>query len=147
MKKFKEVFLWAMNMKLYMGIYFVAIVSFSSVMSLVQGKAEVSFVMICTALVASIIIAILQVLILDNHCDYSKGIFFLRTFIWMVISTLIVGTTAVAFKWFEGLSQMNYLVFTVIMAIAFIMMLVGEKFEQEASSERLNKELKSFQKK
>lgn len=147
MKKFKEVFLWAMNMKLYMGIYFVAIVSFSSVMSLVQGKAEVSFVMLCTALVASIIIAILQVLILDNHCDYSKGIFFLRTFIWMVISTLIVGTTAVAFKWFEGLSQMNYLVFTVIMAIAFIMMLVGEKFEQEASSERLNKELKSFQKK
>lgn len=147
MKKFKEVFLWAMNMKLYMGIYFVAIVSFSSVMSLVQGKAEVSFVMLCTALVASIIIAILQVLILDNHCDYSKGIFFLRTFIWMVISTLIVGTTAVAFKWFEGLSQLNYLIFTVIMAIAFIMMLVGEKFEQEASSERLNKELKSFQKK
>lgn len=147
MKKFKELYVWAMNMKLYMGIYFTAIIFFVSTMCLVQGKSEISYVTMLTVMVAATCAAILQDFILDSTCDYTKGIFFFRSLMWLVLSTLIVGVIAYAFTWFKGLPDWNYIIFIAIMAIAFISMLWGEKFEQEANTTRLNSELKNYQKK
>lgn len=147
MKKFRDFFLWSMNMKLYMGIYFSAVIFLAGFMYFVQGKYDMTFMTIFTGIMASLIVGFLQVTMLDDRCDYSKGIFFSKSLAWLIICTIIFGATAYAFKWFAGLPDINYPIFVITMAIGLVFMLLGEKYEQEASTEKLNKALKNYKRK
>ncbi|MFV0552393.1 MAG: hypothetical protein ACK5L6_10815 [Anaerorhabdus sp.] len=147
MKKFRDFFLWSMNMKLYMGIYFSAVIFLAGFMYFVQGKYEMTFMTIFTGIMASLVVALLQVTMLDDRCDYSKGILFTKSLSWLAICTIIFGGTAYAFKWFEGLPNINYPIFIITMAIGLFFMLLGEKYEQEATTEKLNSALKNYKRK
>lgn len=146
MKKFRDIFLWSMNMKLYMGIYFSAVIFLAGFMYFVQGVYEMTFLTIFTGIMASMIVALLQVTMLDARCDYSKGIFFSKSLVWLFICTIIFSATAIAFEWFKGLPDINYWIFTITMLIGLIMMLWGEKLEQEANTDKLNESLRSYKK-
>lgn len=144
MKEFKELFLWSMNMKLYMGIYFSAVLFLIGLMYFVQGIYQISILTVFTGVGASMIVALLHIRMLDSHCDYSKGIFFSKTIIWILICTIIFGVAAIVFEWFKGLPDINYWIFTIAMCIGLIMMLWGEKLEQDASTDKLNESLKNY---
>lgn len=144
MKEFKELFLWSMNMKLYMGIYFSAVLFLIGLMYFVQGIYQISILTVFTGVGASMIVALLRIRMLDSHCDYSKGIFFSKTIIWILICTIIFGVAAIVFEWFKGLPDINYWIFTIAMCIGLIMMLWGEKLEQDASTDKLNESLKNY---
>lgn len=144
MKLFKGIYTWALNAKLYMGIYFVAVVFVTGIVVAITGGTSIELISLLQMLILSMIVAVLQCIMLDENTDYSKGIFFSRSLIWIVLSTLLTVAFSYLFNWFAGMPSWSHLLLAVFMLLGFASMLVGLKFEQDADTIRLNIGLKKF---
>ncbi|MGE4483840.1 MAG: hypothetical protein AB7C97_01875 [Oscillospiraceae bacterium] len=147
MEKFKKLYVWTLNAKLYMGIYFVAIVFLTGIVKVIFGGDSIQFLVLLEMLILSMVIALLQVVILDERADYSGGIFFGRSVLWLSISVALTVICALMFEWFAGLAAWCPFVLGAFMVFGFSAMLAGLKLEQDAETVRLNAALNNFKKK
>ena len=147
MKKFKTIYVWALNAKLYMGIYFAAIVCLTGIVKAIFGGNSLPLLVLLEMLILSMVVAVLQVVLLDERADYSGGIFFGRSVLWLSISVVLTVFCAILFNWFAGLAAWCPFVLGAFMVFGFSSMLVGLKLEQDADTIRLNTGLNSFKKK
>jgi len=146
MKGFKKFYVWAFNTKLFMGIYFVALVFFVGLVLAFTGTYEIELLSLLQMLILSMVIAIFQCLILDEKTDYARGIFFMRSVIWILICTLITVGASFIFGWFAGLPSWCPFALGGVMLLGFTAMLIGFKFEQDSDTKRLNEGLGRYKK-
>ncbi|MEA4816781.1 MAG: hypothetical protein VB120_08020 [Lachnospiraceae bacterium] len=146
MKGFKKFYIWAFNAKLFMGIYFVALVFLVSLVLVLTGKYEIELLSLFQMLILSMLIAILQCLILDDKTDYARGIFFMRSVIWVLICVLITVGASFVFGWFAGLPSWCPFALGGVMLLGFTAMLIGFKFEQDLDTKGLNEDLDRYKK-
>lgn len=144
MKEFKKFYVLAMNAKLFMAIYFVAMVFLAGIVIAISGGNSISLLVLVEMLLVCAVIAVLQCVFLDDKTDYGKGIFFGRSVLWIVISTALTVGAALLFSWFDALMAWCPYLLGAFMLFALTAMLFGLKFEQDADTVRLNKDLDKF---
>jgi hypothetical protein len=144
MGDFKRFYIWGMNAKLYMGIYFAAIVFLSGALIAVFGGSSIPLLTLLQMLLVSFVIALVQVWVLPISTDLSKGVFFGRSIAWLLFSAALVATTARAFHWFALLPFWCPWLLGLLMFLGCLAMLVGLKFEQDADTVRLNDSLQKY---
>lgn len=147
MNAFKKFYVWALNAKLFMAIYFVAIVFLSGLIIALTGGDAIRLIMLVEILIVSMAVAVLQCVLLDDKTDYSRGILFGRSVLWLALSVLITVIAALALRWFSGLPLWCPYALGGFMLFGCGAMLVGLKFEQDADTVRLNADLAAFKEK
>ena len=147
MKKFKQLYVWAMNAKFFMGMYFIVIVFLTAMVTAIYGETSLALLTLVEMLGLSILITALQLLFLDRATDYSRGIFFSRSVLWILVSTALIVAASIVFSWFAGLPGWGPYLLGGFMLFGLTAMLFGLKWEQEVDTVRLNTALKKFKQK
>ncbi|MEF9939723.1 MAG: hypothetical protein RR768_06360 [Clostridium sp.] len=147
MNGFKKFYVWGMNAKLYMGIYFAATVFLMGVVLAVAGCNSIGLWTLVQVLLVDMVIAFFQVWILNEQTDYSRSIFFGRSILWLAISVVLIIGASISLGWFDGLPMLCNLLLGVFMLFGLSATLFGLKFEQEQDTIKLNQNLQSYQEK
>ena len=147
MKAYKRLYVWTMNAKLFMSIYFVAVVFLTGIVIAVTGGNSIRLLTLVEVLAACAVIAVLQCVLLDETTDYTKGVFFGRSCIWLAVSTSLIVGTSIVCKWFAGLPAWCPWLLGVFMLFGLSASLCGLKFAQDIETEKLNTDLARYQNK
>lgn len=145
MKGFQTFYLWGMHAKFFMGLYFAAMVFLAGILVAVYGGDSLPLMTLLQMFLVSIVLAFSQVLILPARVDFSRGILFGRSLLWLALGTVCVVAVALLGGWFAGLPSWCPWLMGGFMLFGCAAMLVGIKFEQNADTIRLNDQLKNYQ--
>lgn len=130
MAKFKNFYVWAMNAKFYMGLYCTATVFIIGIVLAIAGNDSIGLLTLVQILLVDIVIAFLQVWLLDAYTDYRRSIFFGRSVLWIAVSVILTVGGSVLFGWFGELSAWCNLILGVFIFLGFSATLLGLKFKQ-----------------
>ena len=144
MKWFRSMYVWAMNAKLFMALYFIVMVFALALVSVLSGVYSVPLLTLAEMLLTCAVIGFLQRLLLNDSVDYSHGVFFGRSVLWLAVSTVLVLGAALVMNWFAGFTYWALVAFGAFWLLALTFTLLGLKFEQDADTVRLNDDLKRF---
>lgn len=144
MKSFKKLYIFAMNAKLYMAIYFVATLFIVSLITFLFGGKSITILTLLEMLLVNFINGFLQAFLLNENTDFSHGIFFGRSTAWIILSVGISSAVCIICKWFEGYPNWCILLFVLLLTFGFCAMLIGLKFEQDADTVKLNHNLEHY---
>lgn len=147
MKEFQKFYLWGMNTKFYMGLYFSAMVFLGGLLVVLFGGDSLRIITLLQMLLLSFAIALVQVWVLPDSVDFSRGILFGRSICWLLFSAAAVAAVSAFGGWFQGLPSWCPLLMGGFMLFGGGAMLVGLKLEQEADTVHLNAALEEYQKK
>lgn len=144
MQAFKRFYVWGMNAKFYMGIYFVAIVFLTGVVTALTGGESLRLVHLLQMLIVAMGAALAQVLLLEGRHPRSAASLRVRSVLWVVGTAVATGTCAAAFDWLEQAQSYGPWLLGGCMVLGCGAMLLGLRFEQEADSCRLEQELEAY---
>lgn len=146
MKEFKKFYVFGMNAKFYMGLYFTAILFLTGIISVFMGADSISFLSLIEMLLVAMVIGFAQEGLLGNKYDYTKTIFFFRSILWLIGSALLTMIASFVCDWFEELPRICNLILGGFMVIGLIATLMGLRFEQEMATTKLNDDLENYKK-
>lgn len=147
MKKYKQFYVWTMNAKLFMGIYYSAIVFLTGVLLACFGEYSMKLLTLVEMLGVAMFVALMQVALLPDSTDFMKGIFCVRSLIWLVLSGVAVGFIAQIGAWFAGLPTWCPWVLALVMMVGCVASLIGLRWEQEQDTVHLNSDLENYKQK
>lgn len=145
MTGFKKFYLWGMNTKLFMGIYFAAIVFVCGFILALTGQVTIRLIVLLEMFILSFGVAILQAVLVPDTTDFSGGIFAARAMLWALASALLTFAASACLGWLDPPGLIADVALGVLMLAGFLCMLVGQRFEQERDTERLNAALARHQ--
>ena len=145
MKLYLRFYRWAMQMKLRMGIYTVALLFCKIVWNWYAGIYEVRSLDILTIWATCLIFAMVESAILPNDNDrtYSKK----QTAVWAVAANLIFLVSAFWNNWFQGIGGLGTGVLLFFLELVLALMWFGDNVARYVDSAQLNRQLKAYQKK
>ena len=143
-KYYKRFYLFMLNAKCYMGIYFAGVVFVVGLVAFLSGGDRLSLLSLLQMLLVCLVLGLLEESLLGDQADYSHGLFFGRSVIFLALATLLCGGSAWLFGWFGGLAGWCVPLFSAFMLAGFIAMLTGEKWEQERDSQLLGRSLREW---
>ena len=145
MKLYLRFYRWAMQMKLRMGIYTVALLFCKIVWNWYAGIYEVRSLDILTSWATCLIFAMVESAILPNDNDraYSKK----QTAVWAVAANLIFLVSAFWNNWFQGIRGLGTGVLLFFLELVLALMWFGDNVARYVDSAQLNRQLKAYQKK
>ncbi len=144
MKWFRKMYVLGMNAKLFMALYFIVMVFAQAVAVLLSGGDSIRLLTMLEMLMTCAVVAVLQWLLLSDSADYSGGVLFGRSVLWLLLSMAVITGAALLFQWFAGYPWWATVAFVVFMLLMLVMTLEGLKFEREAETVRLNSDLERY---
>ena len=147
MKTFKHFYIWGMDTKRDMGVYFSALVFLCGLVAACFGQTSLRLLVLLEMLVLSFAIAALQSFLLPEGTDYTRGLFFGRALLWAGGSALAIFAASLAGGWLAAGGALSCVLLGAFMFVGLFMMLVGERFKQEVETVQLNEALARHQKK
>ena len=147
MNAFKKFYVWGMNAKFYMGLYFSAMVFLGGLIVWGFGGDSLGIFTLLQMLLLCMGIAVVQAAMLPDSTDFSRGILFGRSLCWLLLSAAATVGTAILGGWFAGLPGWCSWLMGGFIFLGLAATLIGLKFEQEADTLRLNDSLQRFQQK
>ena len=144
MRAFKNLYVWAMNAKLLMAMYFLSMVFLSAFIFFFQGVFEIRVLHLFHMLFLSILIALAQVFFVDQYQSLQQGLLCFRNVVWLLFSGCLTFLTSKAFVWFALAPTWGPLLLSVFQVFVLALMLLGNRWEQEADTLRLNRDLDTF---
>lgn len=147
MKTFKRFYIWGMDTKRDMGVYFSALVFLCGLVAACFGQTSLRLLVLLEMLLLSFAIAALQSFLLPEGTDYTRGLFFGRALLWAGGSALAIFAASLAGGWLAAGGALSCVLLGAFMFVGLFMMLVGERFKQEVETVQLNEALARHQKK
>ena len=144
MKWFRKMYVLGMNAKLFMALYFIVMVFAQAIAVLLGGGDSIPLLTLLEMLFTCAAVALLQALLLHDSVDYSHGVLFGRSALWLLLSAGIAAGAALLFGWFAGYAWWPPVAFVAFFVVMLVMTLEGLKFEQEADTVRLNQDLDRY---
>lgn len=141
MNAFKRFYIWGMDTKRDMGVYFAALVFFCGLTAALLGQQALRLVVLLEMLLTSFAIAALQSFLLPEGTDYSGGVFFGRAMLWAGLSSLDILAASRLGGWLALPGWLPSLLLGAVMFAGLLAMLIGERFKQEIETEQLNRAL------
>ncbi len=146
MNGFRKFYLWGMQAKSLMGLYFAAMVFLGGLLVAIFGGDALSLMTLLQMFGLAIAIGFVQTWVLPEGMDLSRGILFGRSVIWLVASALAVFALSHFGGWFRGYPIWCPMLMGLFMLFGCAAILVGQKFAQEAETALLNEQLRRHQK-
>lgn len=147
MKTFKRFYIWGMDTKRDMGVYFSALVFLCGLVAACFGQTSLRLIVLLEMLVLSFAIAALQSFLLPEGTDYTRSLFFGRALLWAGGSALAIFAASLAGGWLAAGGALPCALLGAFMFVGLFAMLVGERFKQEVETAELNEALARHQKK
>lgn len=141
MKAFKRFYIWGMDTKRDMGVYFAALVFFCGIIAALSGQNALRLTVLLEMLLTSFAIAVLQSFMLPDGTDYTRSLFFGRAVLWALLSSLAILIVSLAGGWLAPGGALASALLAVVMCLGLFAMLVGERFKQETETAQLNEGL------
>ncbi|MBU5626822.1 hypothetical protein KQI82_07830 [Oscillibacter sp. MSJ-2] len=146
MKEFKKFYVWGMNAKFYMGIYFAALVFLSGLVTAISGGDSLKLIHLLQMLLLAMVVALAQVLLLEGKRTYNSKEMAWRSGLWVAGAAGATVICALAFGWMEGLGGWCPYLLGLFMTFGCCAMLIGLKFERDADTVHLERELETYKK-
>ena len=144
MRAFKNFYVWALNAKLLMAMYFLSLVFLTAIIIFFQDVFVIRILHLFQMLFLSIVIAMTQVVFVDQYLTLSQSFLYQRSAVWLFFSGLMTFLTAKAFLWFPLTPTLGPALLACSMVLVLALMLLGNRWEQEADTLRLNRNLDHF---
>ena len=144
LREFKNLYVWAMNAKLLMAMYFLSLVFLTAFIVFFQDVFVIRIQHLFQMLFLSALIAMTQVIFVDQYLDLSKRLLCTRSVIWLLFSGAVSFLTSKAFLWFPQAPTWGPILLAAFMMLVLALMLLGNRWEQEADTLRLNRNLDHF---
>ena len=116
----------------------------TGLLTALTGGDSIGLLMLAEMLLLCAVIALSQKLILSDSADYSRGVFFGRSVLWLTASVALTLGASLAFGWFAGYPGWCPFALAALMFAGLAATLVGLKFEQDADTLHLNEDLNRF---
>lgn len=133
-----------MNIKLFMAFYFVIMVFALGIVEWLMGGDSLTLLTLVEMLLVCTVIGILQSVLLNESVDYSHGMFFGRSVLWLALSTICSVGLGLLFGWFAAYPSVSVFAFGAFMLLSLTLTLLGMKYEQDLDTVRLNDGLRKF---
>lgn len=147
MKNFMKFYKWAMNTKLHMSIYFVAILAVKCLCNLLFGNYTVDILTMFEMLLIMFFIAAVESVLLPNdfqsYCTRKQLIS--RTLYWVVFMNCSTIGFSIFFHWFPSLPVWAYVILLFFLELGLFFMWYGVHFIQKIDTDLLNEGLKNIQ--
>ena len=147
MKAFKRFYIWGMETKRDMGVYFSALVFLCGLVAALFGQTSLRLIVLLEMLLLSFAVAALQSFLLPDGTNYTHGLLFGRAVLWAGVSALAIFVLSLAGGWLAAGGWPACALLGAFMFAGLFLMLVGERFRQEMESQQLNEALARHQKK
>ena len=141
MKNFKRLYVWGLNMKYFMGLYFAALVFFSGCVLALFGIFTIRLLVLLEMLFACAAVGTFQTFILPDDIDLTGRLLIARTLVFSLISAGFIALCSVWGKWFAPLGIAANLILGALMLAGFFATLLGIRYQQEMESASLNERL------
>ncbi len=146
MNEFLRFYRWGLGMKLYMGVYTLALIFAKSVVNLLQGSSQVSVWTMLQMLIACMLLAIAETgLFPDRALD--RAALARRTAAWAVLANVLLIGGAAAFGWFAGVPAWGGAALVFVLEWGLFAMWVGRHIALKRDTRALNQNLRDFQEK
>lgn len=146
MTAFRKFYLWGMQAKSFMGLYFTAMVFLGGLLMALFGGEAIRLMTLLQMLLLALAIGFVQTLVLPEGVDFTRGIFFGRSLVWLLSSVAAVIVVSHVGGWFSGLPAWCPWLMGGFMLFGCGAILIGQKFTQEAETALLNEQLRHYQK-
>lgn len=148
MKNFIKLYKWAMNTKLHMAIYFVAILCVKCLCNFLTGIYTVDILTMVEMLLLMFFIASMESMILpdDIKSRCTKKQLTMHTIYWVLLINLCVISCSIIFQWFPNLPLWAYIILLLFLQLGLILMWYGIHFIQKIDTNLLNEGLQNYTK-
>jgi hypothetical protein len=127
-----------------MAMYFLSLVFLTAIIIFFQDVFVIRILHLFQMLFLSIVIAMTQVVFVDQYLTLSKSFLCPRSVVWLLFSGLMTYLTSKAFLWFPQAPTWSPPILASFMILVLTLMLLGNRWEQEADTLRLNRNLEHF---
>ena len=141
---FKKTYSWALDAKLYMGVYFAAYLFVYGIVAAVMGEFSIRSIFILEMLLLGMAVGFLQKAIVPSDMDFAEGVFTKGSIIWLAAAELLTIFATIFCGWFSELSVWGAVILCVFSLGGYVAMLFGIKFQQDLDSKFLNRDLARY---
>ena len=143
MEQFNRFYLWGVETKYHMGLYFSAAVSFKGLVSVLMGGWTVEILTLLEMLLACFAFACLETVIFPSGKNMlSEG---KRIALWAALANLIFAGCGWALCWFPGIPLWGALVLLLILEYCLAAMWYALRLKEQRDTAALNQGLRRFQ--
>lgn len=147
MSEFQKFYLWGMHAKFSMGLYFAALVFLGGILTALYGGTSLALMTLLQMFLLSLVIAFVQAWLIPAESDFTKVGLHIRMLVWLLGASFATALCAQFLNWLPGLPFWCPWLLGAFMLFGCGAMLLGQKFEQDADTVRLNQQLKEYQEK
>lgn len=141
MKRFLGLYRWAMQMKLRMGIYTLALLLCKMVWNAIQGVNYVLSLEIVGMWIACLLFAVVETILLPREKEPTP----VHTVAWVLVGNVIFWGGSLWLGWFAGVPLWGGAVLVLLLEAGLAAMWFGDHVAMRADSAVLNRQLRAFQ--
>lgn len=145
MKEFMRAYRWGIHMKLYMGIYTLALICVKGVVNLLQGSDQVGIWTLFQMMVVCFLLAVAESGLFPEDRELDRAALKRRTAVWALLANALFIGGALAFGWFAGVPAWGAAVLVLALEWGLCAMWVGRHVALKKDTQALNQNLKQFQ--
>lgn len=143
MNGFKRFYLWGVNTKYRMGLYFAAVVFFKGLVNALLGVWTIDILTLLEMMVACFVFAALEVALFPaEEGRLTDG---RRIAVWAAIANLIAVGCAWGLDWFPGIPVWGNALLILTLEAALSMMWYALRLREKRDTAALNRGLQRFQ--
>ena len=145
MKYFNQFYLWGVNTKYRMGLYFSAAVFFIFLVNVLLGNWTVDIVVLLEMLLACFAFACLESAIFPYGKEWLAKGQGGRIALWAALANLIFIGCGLGLNWFPGIPLWGGLLLVLILEYALLAMWYALRLKERRDTAALNQGLRRFQ--
>lgn len=145
MERFNRFYLWGVDTKYRMGLYFAAAVFFKGLVSILLGSWEVEILTLLEMLLACFAFACLESLLFPCGKEWMSRGQGRRIALWAVLANLIFIGCGWGLDWFAGIPVWGGLLLIIFLEYALVAMWYALWLKEKRDTAALNHSLRRFQ--
>lgn len=145
MRKFVRFYNWGLAVKLYMGLYTIALLFAKGVVVLIQGMDSISVWTILEMTLTAFAASIAQYACFPPSRDLERPALVRRTALWAAAFNALFIGMALVFGWFSGVPAWGALILIAVLELSLFAVWMGIHVTKKMETDALNGGLKRYQ--
>lgn len=145
MKEFVHFYNWGLAVKLYMGLYTIAMLFAKGVVVLLQGGDAINVWVILEMTLTAFAASIVQYACFPPNRDLERPALLRRTALWAAAFNALFIGMALAFGWFSGVPAWGALILIAVLEVSLFAVWMGVHVTKKLETDALNGGLERYQ--
>ncbi|WP_295580289.1 hypothetical protein [uncultured Oscillibacter sp.] len=144
MSEFLQAYRWGMDVKRYMGLYFLSLVGVRGAVSLLQGSGQMAVWTVFQMMAACLLLALAEMPLFPDR-ELSRRALAGRTAAWAALANGLFAGGGLALGWFSGVPLWGGAVLAALLELGLLAVWVGRHAARRRDTRTLNENLRQFQ--